>query len=77
MLCPVACNGLYSSVVPLEWNDKPNDSVTGFDHFKVILTNAGLGCSTIKEKLDLFQESGLSLLVSVLTKLIWGMCKHP
>ena len=60
---PVACNVLDGAIIHLQRNVESNHAVALFDDFQDILRYIGKLGSTIKEEFNLFEESGLVMLI--------------
>ena len=68
VLGAVAVDGLDFTVIAPNGNGETDNVVAGADHFKVVLGDARLGRSAVKEKLNLLEEAGLLGLVSDLAE---------
>ena len=63
VLGSVASHGLKSAIITTEGDVESNDGLAGLDQVKILLGDASLGGSGIVEHLDLFKETGLTVLV--------------
>ena len=69
---PVACDSLDCAIVAAEGDVESNDGLAGLDQVKILLGDASLGGSGIVEHLDLFKETGLTVLVETGTSYSGG-----
>jgi hypothetical protein len=60
---PIASDSLETSVVASKRNVEPDNTLACLDEVKILLGNAGLGGSLSVEKLDLLEETGLTMLI--------------
>lgn len=65
---PVASDGLNGAVVTTKRNVESNDSVASLDQVQILLRNISLGGCTVKEELDLLEESGFLEVVKLWTE---------
>jgi len=63
VLSSIASDSLETAVVASEGNVEPNNTLACLDEVKVLLGDAGLLGSLSVEKLDLLEETGLSMLI--------------
>ena len=59
VLGTVADDVLDGAVVETDGNGEPDDVVAGANQLEVVLGDAGLGCGSVEEELDLLEETGL------------------
>jgi len=59
VLSTVADDVIDGAVVETDGNGKPDDVVAGANQLKVVLGDAGLGCGSVEEELDLLEETRL------------------
>ena len=60
---PVASDGIEVTVVATEGNVETDNGLAGLNVLEVLGVNAGLGSGGVEEKLNLFEETGLVVLI--------------
>jgi len=60
---PIARDGLETAVVASQGDVEPDNGLACLDEVEILLGDAGLGGSLSVEKLDLLEETGLTILI--------------
>lgn len=67
---PVAGDGLEATIVHAEWNVESDNGLAGLDKIEILLINASLGGSVVEMKLNLLEETWLTMGVKSWTSLL-------
>lgn len=60
---PIASDSLKAAVVATQGNVEPNNTLACLDEVKILLGDSGLRGGLGVEKLDLLEETGLTMLI--------------
>lgn len=60
---PVAGDSIEGTIIAAEGNVETDNRLARLDIVQVLLVNAGLGSSRVVEKLNLFEETGLTVFI--------------